>query len=161
MESAGRSAAGTQSQLDFIPERTTDFIFAVFGEEFGYVGAILLVALYLLTVPTIVLFLLGWTSRNVYAALGSVLQPAGTVAWAPGAGNDPYDGLDRFDRVVDLLWRNYGTSTDAARIKHGYDRAGNRLYRDDVEAVASVRPVHRVEDGCLGRRQFPQERDCQ
>ena len=38
---------GTQSQLDFIPERTTDFIFAVFGEEFGYVGAIFLVALYL------------------------------------------------------------------------------------------------------------------
>lgn len=38
---------GTQSQLDFIPERTTDFIFAVFGEEFGYVGTILLVALYL------------------------------------------------------------------------------------------------------------------
>jgi rod shape determining protein RodA len=40
-------AQGTQNQLDFIPERTTDFIFAVFGEEFGYVGAILLVGLYL------------------------------------------------------------------------------------------------------------------
>jgi len=38
---------GTQNQLDFIPERTTDFIFAVFGEEFGYVGSILLVGLYL------------------------------------------------------------------------------------------------------------------
>jgi rod shape determining protein RodA len=38
---------GTQTQLDFIPERTTDFIFAVFGEEFGYVGTILLVGLYL------------------------------------------------------------------------------------------------------------------
>jgi rod shape determining protein RodA len=38
---------GTQNQLDFIPERTTDFIFAVFGEEFGYIGAILLVAIYL------------------------------------------------------------------------------------------------------------------
>lgn len=38
---------GTQTQLDFIPERTTDFIFAVFGEEFGYLGAILLVGLYL------------------------------------------------------------------------------------------------------------------
>jgi rod shape determining protein RodA len=38
---------GTQSQLDFIPERTTDFIFAVFGEEFGYAGTVLLVALYL------------------------------------------------------------------------------------------------------------------
>jgi rod shape determining protein RodA len=38
---------GTQNQLDFIPERTTDFVFAVFGEEFGYVGMILLVVLYL------------------------------------------------------------------------------------------------------------------
>ncbi len=38
---------GTQNQLDFIPERTTDFIYAVFGEEFGYIGSILLVALYL------------------------------------------------------------------------------------------------------------------
>ncbi len=38
---------GTQSQLDFIPERTTDFIYAVFGEEFGYAGVILLVCLYL------------------------------------------------------------------------------------------------------------------
>ncbi len=38
---------GTQSQLDFIPERTTDFVFAVFGEEFGYLGAILLIGLYL------------------------------------------------------------------------------------------------------------------
>ena len=41
---------GTQSQLDFIPERTTDFIFAVFGEEFGYLGTILLIAVYLAVV---------------------------------------------------------------------------------------------------------------
>lgn len=38
---------GTQNQLDFIPERTTDFIFAVHGEEFGLLGAILLLLLYL------------------------------------------------------------------------------------------------------------------
>jgi rod shape determining protein RodA len=37
---------GTQSQLDFIPERTTDFIFAVFAEEFGIMGAIVLLSLY-------------------------------------------------------------------------------------------------------------------
>ncbi|WP_425466674.1 rod shape-determining protein RodA [Pigmentiphaga humi] len=39
---------GTQTHLDFIPERTTDFIFAVFAEEFGLVGNLLLLLLYLL-----------------------------------------------------------------------------------------------------------------
>lgn len=37
---------GTQTHLDFIPERTTDFIFAVFAEEFGLYGGIALLALY-------------------------------------------------------------------------------------------------------------------
>ena len=38
---------GTQSQLDFIPERSTDFIFSVFGEEFGFFGSVILILLYL------------------------------------------------------------------------------------------------------------------
>jgi rod shape determining protein RodA len=38
---------GTQSQLDFIPERHTDFIFAVYAEEFGMMGAMVLLSLYL------------------------------------------------------------------------------------------------------------------
>ena len=38
---------GTQSQLDFIPERSTDFIFSVFGEEFGFFGCIVLILIYL------------------------------------------------------------------------------------------------------------------
>ena len=37
---------GTQSHLDFLPERSTDFIFAVFSEEFGFLGVISLLALY-------------------------------------------------------------------------------------------------------------------
>ncbi len=37
---------GTQSHLEFLPERSTDFIFAVLAEEFGLLGALLLLALY-------------------------------------------------------------------------------------------------------------------
>jgi len=42
---------GTQTHLEFIPERTTDFIFAAFSEEFGLVGVLCLAAalLFLIT----------------------------------------------------------------------------------------------------------------
>ncbi len=41
---------GTQAHLEFIPERTTDFIFAVFSEEFGLTGNLILMVLYLLLI---------------------------------------------------------------------------------------------------------------
>jgi len=44
--------AGTQNQLNFLPERHTDFIFSVIGEEWGLVGALFLVTLYFLLINT-------------------------------------------------------------------------------------------------------------
>jgi rod shape determining protein RodA len=41
---------GSQAQLEFLPERSTDFIFAVIGEEWGLVGLGVLIALYLLVI---------------------------------------------------------------------------------------------------------------
>ncbi len=41
---------GTQTRLDFIPERTTDFIFAVYAEEFGLLGNVVLLGLFLFVI---------------------------------------------------------------------------------------------------------------
>ena len=41
---------GTQSHLHFLPEDTTDFIFAVCGEEFGFTGSVILIMLYVMIV---------------------------------------------------------------------------------------------------------------
>lgn len=41
---------GTQSHLDFLPEHSTDFIFAVCGEEFGFIGSLILITLFMLVI---------------------------------------------------------------------------------------------------------------
>ena len=41
---------GTQTHLDFLPERTTDFIFAVYSEEFGLLGNLILLGIYSLII---------------------------------------------------------------------------------------------------------------
>ncbi len=53
-----------------------------------------------------------------------------------GGTNGTYAGFDRFGRIVDHLWRDYGASTDADRIQHGYDRSSNRLWRANPVAAA-------------------------
>lgn len=41
---------GSQAQLEFLPERSTDFIFAVVGEEWGFVGCMVLMVLYMMII---------------------------------------------------------------------------------------------------------------
>ena len=41
---------GSQSQLDFVPEQSTDFIFSVLAEELGFLGFILLILIYALII---------------------------------------------------------------------------------------------------------------
>jgi rod shape determining protein RodA len=49
-EITGRGDRATQTRLDFVPERHTDFIFAVIGERYGFVGAALVLSLYALLI---------------------------------------------------------------------------------------------------------------
>lgn len=58
----------------------------------------------------------------------------GTAGGSDPDTGDIYRGLDRFARVKDCYWYNYGTSSDVDRIKYGYDRNGNRTWRENVVA---------------------------
>ncbi len=60
---------GTQTQLKFIPEQWTDFIFCMVGEEFGFIGAILLITLLLLLILKI--FYNSFNCKNSYLSLVS------------------------------------------------------------------------------------------
>jgi rod shape determining protein RodA len=62
--------AGTQSNLHFIPERHTDFIFSVLGEELGFLGAVLLLAFFLALLITALT--IATSSRDLYGSLIAV-----------------------------------------------------------------------------------------
>ncbi len=47
-----------------------------------------------------------------------------------GGTSGTYSGFDDFGRVVQQLWRDYGAGQDRDNFTYGYDRAGNRLYRE-------------------------------
>jgi rod shape determining protein RodA len=49
-EKTGRGAHSTQTQLNFVPEDQTDFVFAAVGEQYGFVGAALVLSLYALLI---------------------------------------------------------------------------------------------------------------
>ncbi len=49
-QKTGRGEQATQTKLDFLPEHHTDFIFAVVGERYGFVGAALVLSLYALMI---------------------------------------------------------------------------------------------------------------
>ncbi|HEY0984945.1 RHS repeat domain-containing protein [Schlesneria sp.] len=64
-----------------------------------------------------------------YTLLGSSsgTSPAGDIYW----------GLDQFGRIIDSRWYRTTTNVDTDRIKYGYDRASNRIWRQNPVATAS------------------------
>ena len=58
---------GTQSYLEFLPEKHTDFIFTLFSEEFGFLGSIILMLLYILLISRVIS--IGFSVRSFFAKL--------------------------------------------------------------------------------------------
>jgi len=69
---------GTQARLNFLPEQTTDFIFAVFAEEFGFFGSVMLLGLYAALIARG-----AWIARHARDRFGSLLAIGftGIVFW--------------------------------------------------------------------------------
>jgi rod shape determining protein RodA len=66
-EKTGRGDQATQTRLDFVPERTTDFIFAVVGERFGFLGAAFVLSLFALLIWRALRIVT--LSKNLYGTL--------------------------------------------------------------------------------------------
>lgn len=58
---------GTQSYLEFLPEKHTDFIFTLFSEEFGFVGSVFLLLIYAVIIYRIIA--IGASSRSYFAKI--------------------------------------------------------------------------------------------
>ena len=61
--------SGTQSQQSFLPEKQTDFIFTMLGEEFGFMGAFMLLLIY-----TFIVVILFWTAKTCRNRFGQLVS---------------------------------------------------------------------------------------
>ena len=88
--------SGTQTNLAFLPVRHTDFIFAVLGEEFGFLGVLLVLGLYFIVIYRafrIARDAKGYFPRFVAAGLGTLLLFQVTVNVGMVIGLLPVTGL--------------------------------------------------------------------
>jgi len=92
------------------------------------------------------------TTLSQYTYLGSgrivvedYTQPDVKLNYDSGTAGE-YAGLDRFGRVVDQLWYDYGASANRDRFTYGYDRASNRLYRENAVATSGLDEYYTYDD---------------
>jgi hypothetical protein len=70
--------------------------------------------------------------QRSYSQPGIALTYIKQTGESNGDAGDQYIGLDRFGRVVDQRWIVTATGTATDRFQYGYDRDGNRLYRNNL-----------------------------
>ena len=60
---------GSQSSLDFIPEKETDFVFSIFAEQFGFIGSVLLITLFFIIIVVPILKSINFQNIFIKVAL--------------------------------------------------------------------------------------------
>lgn len=124
---------GTQSRLEFLPEYETDFIFAAFSEEWGFIGSILILLLYLLLVWRVLkIAVFGATNFETLFAVGVVIMIMSHVVINIGMniGLMPVTGIT-------LPFMSYGgshllTLFIALGMLMGMNKYARSIHRDDM-----------------------------
>ena len=70
---------GSQAQLEFLPERNTDFVFAVIGEEWGFIGAATVLLLYLYIIGRALY--LAVMAQDTFSRLTAFIMIEKTIRW--------------------------------------------------------------------------------
>ena len=125
---------GTQSRLQFLPEYETDFIFAAFAEEWGFVGVVILIILYLIVISRILMTALyGASNFEILFGVGLALMFLSHIIINIGMnmGVMPVTGIT-------LPFMSYGGSHLMASffglgILQGMRKYGRSYHRDDIK----------------------------
>lgn len=121
---------GTQSKLRFLPEYQTDFIFAAFAEEWGFVGVVLLLGLYLTLFSRLLqIARAGATNFDTFFTLGTLILLSGHLFIHTGInlGLLPVTGttipfMSAGGSHLMLEFASLGIVTSLARYSHGVTR---------------------------------------
>ncbi|MEM7314380.1 MAG: hypothetical protein AAF497_14630, partial [Planctomycetota bacterium] len=91
--------------------------------------------------------------RVEYPQPGAELTYIKAISAPVGDAGDPYIGLDRFDRTVDMLWQKTGDQTALDHIQYGYNRASNRTWRKNLVAPSGQDEAYKY-DGLYQLKEF-------
>ena len=107
---------GTQARLNFLPEQTTDFIFAVYAEEFGFVGSLVLLGLYCGLIARG-----AWIARHARDRFGSLIAIGftGIIFWQVAINIGMATGMLPVVGITLPLVSYGGSSLIAMMIAHG------------------------------------------
>ena len=142
---------GTQTHLDFLPERHTDFIFAVFGEEFGLIGNAVLLVLYLLLIGRGMVITANASTLFARLIAGAMTLMFFTYAFVNMGDGERHPAGGRRAAAAGVL-RRHRAGLAVHRPRHPDERAGAPQARQHVDAPPSARAAQSAASAATDTR---------